>query len=579
MKQKSLTFIVLFIFLFSLDGRTQNRLSAFEMNDRLGRGINMGNAFEAPSETEWGNPWQPGYFEIISDLGFDHVRLPVRWEPADRSMANSPYTINQTFLKRIQQVVDSAINHNLLIIVNMHHHEALFEDPDGQKERFLSQWNQIAIFFKDYSDKLLFEVLNEPHGNLTPEKWNEFFSDALVEIRKTNPTRIVLMGVAEYGGLGGIIHLALPEDEYIIVSPHYYNPFNFTHQGAEWVDNSEEWLGSKWYDTEANRETVANDFRFALQFSEENNIPIYVGEFGAYSKADIESRELWTTFLARWFEEQGLSWAYWEFSAGFGIYNPDTKELLEPLVNALMNNEMLDPTPIFATPVYTSDFSVSTDGWFLNTQSGASGSLSVSNGEMSVSLTNGGTEGWHAQLVKNNIPLEKDEMYRVSFKARVTTNRSATFYIGRASNPWNAYSGYNGINLGVDEANFVFSFTMNDPSDPMARLVFDLGKNVAGVIISEVKVEKLKFVITAIDKFKLKSKIRFYPNPVSSTLHIDDLNRYRFVEIYDLNGRPVAHFDVKPTSSSLQMDTYPQGIYVIRLLGDGLDDRIKIIKE
>src|SRR5690606_14670209 len=35
----------------------QNRLPAFEMNERLGRGINIGNTFEAPTETEWGNPW------------------------------------------------------------------------------------------------------------------------------------------------------------------------------------------------------------------------------------------------------------------------------------------------------------------------------------------------------------------------------------------------------------------------------------------------------------------------------------------------------------------------------------------
>src|SRR5690606_29235987 len=107
-----------------------------------------------------------------------------------------------------------ALKYNLHIIVNMHHHEALFENPTTQKDRFLSQWFQIADHFKDYPEGLLFEVLNEPHGNITPEIWNEYFADALTEIRKTNPTRVVLMGVAEYGGLGGIGQLELPEDEY-----------------------------------------------------------------------------------------------------------------------------------------------------------------------------------------------------------------------------------------------------------------------------------------------------------------------------------------------------------------------------
>lgn len=238
MRRADSIFTTLFLVLLPIFGLAQNRLAAFEMNERLGRGINMGNSFEAPSETAWGNPWQPEYFEIMAQLGFDHVRLPVRWEPADRSMASPPYTINPAFLERIQEVVDKALDSKLHIIINMHHHEALYEDPDGQKERFISQWNQIATYFKDYPDSLLFEVLNEPHGNLTADKWNVFFADALMEIRKTNPTRAVIMGVADYGGLGGIVNLELPDDEYILVYPHYYNPFNFTHQGAEWVENS-----------------------------------------------------------------------------------------------------------------------------------------------------------------------------------------------------------------------------------------------------------------------------------------------------------------------------------------------------
>lgn len=577
----SALFIFAIINLFSIDVWSQNRIPAFEMNDRLGRGVNMGNSFEAPSETAWGNPWKAEYFEIMADIGFDHVRLPVRWEPADRSMATSPYTINSTFMERIQEVVDEALKNKLHIIVNMHHHEALFDDPDGQKERFLSMWNQVATHFQDYPDSLLFEVLNEPHGNLTPDMWNVFFADALAEIRLTNPSRVVLMGVADYGGLGGIVDLDLPDDEYIIVSPHYYNPFSFTHQGAEWVDNSDPWLGTEWLDTEIDRETVESEFNYALQFSEENHIPIHVGEFGAYSKADIESRERWTTFLGRWFEEQGLSWAYWEFSAGFGIYDPDTRNFVDPLVDALFNNEMPDPIPVYKTTVYTSDFSSGTDGWSLNTQGGASGSLSASNNALNITLTNGGTEGWHVQLVKSDIPLEKDEMYRISFKAKAEANRSASFNAGKASNPWNSYSGYNGISITTAESEYVFSFTMSDATDLAARLVFDLGKDITAVAVSDVKVEKLSFTstITAVDEPFNQHPIKYYPNPVSSVLQIPEMDHYEVVSVHDISGRTMTKLNVNPTKFFIDMNDYPRGIYLINLSGNGLHDHIKIMKE
>ncbi len=566
----------------------QTRQPAFEMNQKLGRGINMGNCFEAPSETEWGNPWDSEYFEIMADLGFDHVRLPVRWEPSARSMASSPYTIEASFLERIQQVVDSAISNGLYIIVNMHHHEALFEDPVGQKERFLSQWGQIAEHFKDYPENLLFEVLNEPHGNVTAELWNEFFADALTEIRKTNPTRVVLMGVAEYGGLGAISKLVLPTDEYIILSPHYYNPFNFTHQGAEWLaEDADAWLGTQWFDIEPERETVVSEFSYALQFSEENNIPIHVGEFGAYSKADIESRERWTTFLARWFEEQGLSWAYWEFSAGFGIYNPSTKNLLEPLTDALLHNEMPAATPVTTTPIYVGDFSTSTDSWSLNTQSGGAGSISATNSKLEANITNGGSEGWHVQLVRGGISLEKDKMYQVSFKAKAAEDRGSSFYIGKATNPWNAYSGYNGISISTVEKSFILTFTMTSPSDPAARIVFDLGKSTSNITISDVKVEKIEIGEKPVEKvtgfgetdFFQESTPVIYPNPAESILHVKNFQGYTSLSIIDINGKLISNLDLDSRTDFIELNGIPSGVYYLTFTNDRGVKNFKLIKK
>ncbi len=575
MRKLHLFTTIILLYVLTLSGLAQNRQTAFDMNVRLGRGVNMGNCFEAPSETEWGNPWKPEYFKIMHDLGFDHVRLPVRWEPAERSMATAPYTINPAFFNRIQQVVDTARKYKLHIIVNMHHHEALFEDPDGQKERFLSQWYQIADYFMNYPDTLLFEVMNEPHGNLTPEKWNTFFADALTEIRKTNPTRMVLMGTADCGGLGGMSKLQVPNDDNVIVTVHYYNPFNFTHQGAEWVSGADAWLGTKWYDIEPERETVQNEFRAALDYSATNNVPVHVGEFGAYSKADIESREHWTSYLGRYFEEENLSWAYWEFSAGFGIYNPTTKQYVEPLVDALLHNPMPEPTPVFSKTLYTSNFSAGTDGWSL---SGGVGDLSAVDGKLNISISNGGTEAWHVQLTKSPFAFQKDKMYQITFKAKAEANRGGTFYAGKNSDPWTSYSGYSGLALTTTEQTYTVAFTMGSPTDNAARLALDLGTFDEDVTISEIKVEEIFFTVTGIENLSEKGDVRYYPNPVTSWIFIDNQAGYEGAALLDMNGRALAKYQLSASEQSLNLEGIPTGMYVMVLSGNGSSQRLKILK-
>lgn len=565
----------------------QDRTAAFSINERLGKGINMGNSFEAPSESAWGNPWKPEYFETIAAMGFQHVRLPIRWEPSERSLASAPYTITETFLERIKEVVDEALANDLMIMINMHHHELLFDQPELQKERFLSQWSQIATYFKDYPDDLLFEVLNEPHGNISPQLWNVYFADALEVIRESNPNRIVLMGTAEYGGLSGVPYLELPNDENIIVSVHYYNPFNFTHQGAEWVgSDADAWLGTKWNDTEAERETIIKEFEPLIALSEEENIPIHIGEFGAYSKADLESRTGWTNFLARWFEEQGFSWAYWEFSAGFGIYNPATGEILQPLLDALVVNEMQEPVATEAILLYQSNFEQGADGWSLQVQNGSTANLDATSGQLRVEIENAGTEGWHVQLTKNNIALYEERMYKVTVKAVADSERSMLFYAGKASDPWNNYSGYDSYALTAQEVTYSKTFTMGNPTDANARLVFDIGKSMETVEIRDVRLEEIRLieetetpVVTSV-KLEAKKPLNYFPNPVESTLHLTNAQEFDKAVIYSIYGTKKEVFKLNGSKNRLDLTNYSTGIYLVVLEGHQQErEKFLIIKD
>ncbi len=68
---------------------------AAEINERLGRGINLGNALEAPAIGGWGVVLEEEYFRLIKEKGFSSVRIPIRWSA--HAQANPPYTIDEDF--------------------------------------------------------------------------------------------------------------------------------------------------------------------------------------------------------------------------------------------------------------------------------------------------------------------------------------------------------------------------------------------------------------------------------------------------------------------------------------------------
>lgn len=305
----------------------------------LGRGINLGNMLEAPSEGAWGTSVQQSYFTLIKAKGYDTVRIPIRWAAhADQA---APYTIDATFMARIDQVVTWGLSENLNIIVNCHNwipEDGLFTDPDGQKDRFIAIWQQIATHFKDFSPKLYLEPLNEPHGNLQGAKWNSLLASTVNAIRAIDTTHTFIVDPDSWGGPWGLDNLVLPMGEAkVIASFHYYEPFTFTHQGADWVSPVPP-LGITWpgADPASAMKAVRDHMaKVATWQQNHNNVPVFMGEFGAYSKGDLISRANWTAYVRKQAETSGFSWAYWEFNSGFGAYDNASGNWNLPLTTAM----------------------------------------------------------------------------------------------------------------------------------------------------------------------------------------------------------------------------------------------------
>ncbi len=309
-------------------------LDPFIINQRLAKSVNFGNCLEAPSEGEWGITLEERYFQLLKDAGFSGIRLPIRWSTHAQTFA--PFKIDKIFFDRIDWAVEQALDRGMAIVINMHHYEEIYVDPASHKERYLAIWRQIADHYKDYPSDLIFELLNEPTNNLTHELWNQYLAEAIAIIRPSNPYRTIMVGPGDWNSYAALPRLVLPESERnLIVTFHYYNPFRFTHQGAEWATGSDAWLGTTW-GSYADQQTLENELEQARLWARTNNRPLFMGEFGAYNKADISSRKLWTEALARQAENRAMSWGYWEFGSGFGVYNLSKNEWNTPLLKALI---------------------------------------------------------------------------------------------------------------------------------------------------------------------------------------------------------------------------------------------------
>jgi endoglucanase len=304
-------------------------------NKALGRGVNFGNALEAPREGEWGLKLEADFFVKIKQAGFDHVRVPIKW-PAHAEQ-EAPYTIDPEFLERIDWVLDQSHKQQLGVVLDMHHYDQLDKQPEKELPRATALWKQIAARYQDRGDWLYFELMNEPHDELNKDdRWTKTIPPLLAAIRETNPTRPVIIGPPWWNGIWALPKFKLPDDPNLIVTVHCYNPHEFTHQGAPWAEGSNKWLGKTWTGSAEELKKLRDEFDQAQRWATEHKRPLYLGEFGAYEKADMESRIRWTSAVAREAEQRGWSWAYWEFGAGFGVYDREKGQWREGLKNALL---------------------------------------------------------------------------------------------------------------------------------------------------------------------------------------------------------------------------------------------------
>jgi len=334
--------IKLILILFFVAAIGQSQLTPWQAVELMKRGINIGNSLEATggstsdqAETSWGNPKIfEAQFDDYKNAGFTAVRIPITWGLNFRTLSTPPYTVSETFLNRVEQVVDWALDRGFVVIINAHHEGWIKENfNETNLARFDSIWAQVSRRFKDKSDRLLFEIINEPYP-MSLQNVNTLNAQILNTIRKTNPTRIVVFSGNMWSNADELISAAIPNNDTMLIGYyHSYDPYPF---GLE---------GPGTFGSNSDIDAVNSRFLKVKKWSNDHNIPVILGEFGATKKCEYNSRMCHYATIVDLALTHHVPFFAWDDGGDFSIYQRYTRKWHE-IKDILINTYPLSPNKV-----------------------------------------------------------------------------------------------------------------------------------------------------------------------------------------------------------------------------------------
>jgi endoglucanase len=295
-------------------------LDAWTAAAQMGIGVNIGNTFDNTThwETGWGNPpITKGFVDRLASLGFKTVRLPVAWDTYAVGGRIQPDK-----LERVSEVVDWITGAGMFCVLNIHwdggwidssykeHFPDTYATFSPQAERkYRAYWDQIARFFADKNEKLVFEALNEEtnfsnegstkKAYATLARVHQLFIDTVRPSGGNNAKRLlILAGYATDIGKTCTDDYAFPRDTVahrLFISMHYYTPWQFCG-----MTKAENW-GKPMFTWGTAHDVGELDELFdkASTFASRHDAPAFIGEFAVEPKKDPASRARWMSAVAK----------------------------------------------------------------------------------------------------------------------------------------------------------------------------------------------------------------------------------------------------------------------------------------
>ena len=282
-------------------------------------------------------------FAQIARWGFDHVRLPIDYPV----IQNPDGSMKEDGLRRVDAALALCDKYGLRAVLDLHKtqgfcfdadekEEGFFDSPRDQ-EKFYAVWECFARRYGDRSDRVVFDLLNEVTAREYLPAWKRISRECVRRIRQIAPEVCILLGSYWWNSAKTLPELDPPYDQRVIYNFHFYEPHEYTHQGAYWMGPDFDRARRLKYEECGASEAWFEDFlRPALEKAAREGAELYCGEFGVIDVVPPEESLPWFRDLHAVFERHGVArslWSYKEMDFGLQDKRMDAvrPELLELL--------------------------------------------------------------------------------------------------------------------------------------------------------------------------------------------------------------------------------------------------------
>ena len=325
-------------------------------------GWNLGNTYECHgkwfdnvrTETSWGNPiTSRDLIRYLAKSGFSAVRVPVTWY----NHVDSDGTVSDEWLRRVRRVVRMVLAEGMYCIIDSHHDVGAMDNYGGslfraeranyeeKKALAADRFRQIAEYFREESERLIFEGFNEvlddefewtmPSADEMDvvNYWNQLFVEAVRATGGNNATRNLLLNPYAAGSSEYILSgFRVPKDTtegHLILGLHTYAPDGFTSRAATWARQTDEFdcLGE---------EEVERVFLTIGRAKEEIGLPAIVSDFGAMNRNNPIDRARHAEVVAAHSHALGIPCFYWDDGSQYAIIDRNAVKALDPLLLSAM---------------------------------------------------------------------------------------------------------------------------------------------------------------------------------------------------------------------------------------------------